>query len=141
MKKPFKNILLLMVITLFLFTVVFFKYREGVDKSEWITPGDDNKERYYNEHKTSGNPEIDRIQFNHHLKTPVYVDSNIYPTIYGSSPIKQQDTSVPIKQLTSEDWYSKITKPIITPVNRYKKQIITQPTNHKRLIRKRRKKI
>jgi hypothetical protein len=104
-----KNILLLVVITVFLFTMIFFKYREGVDRSEWITPGDRNRDRYYNEHKTSGNPEIDAIEFNHRSKK-----SN------GSVPIKVEPA--PIKQLTPEEWYSK-----------------TTPKPRKRLIRKKRK--
>ena len=115
-----KNIVLLIVITVFLFTLLFFNYREGVDRSEWITPGDSNRDRYYNEHKTSGNPEIDAIQFNHRSKKADYVDSNVYTTIYGSVPKKVEH--VPIKQLTPEEWYSK-----------------TTPKYRKRVIRKRRK--
>jgi hypothetical protein len=110
MKNFFKKYLLLIVIIFFLFTI-FFTYREGVDRSEWITPGDDNKDRYYNEHKTSGNPEIDAIQFNHRAKRTEYVDSNLRPTIYELSPPPPVAPAAPIKQLTNEMWESRIPKP------------------------------
>jgi hypothetical protein len=87
MKFPFKN--LFIVFALFLFTFLFFKYREGLNRSEWITPGYHNKDRYYNEHKTSGNPEIDAIEFNHRAKKPVYIDSSIHTTIVDIEPIKR----------------------------------------------------
>jgi len=87
MKISFKNIFI--VFALFLFTFLFFKYREGLDRSEWIKPGYRNKDRYYNEHKTSGNQEIDAIEFNHHAKKPVYIDSSIHSTIVDIEPIKR----------------------------------------------------
>jgi hypothetical protein len=97
MKIPFKNIFI--VFALFLFTFLFFKYREGFERSEWITPGDRNRDRYYNEHKTSGNPEIDAIEFNHHAKKPSYIDSSKYTTIVDIDPIKRVS-----------EWRSKVKK-------------------------------
>jgi hypothetical protein len=97
MKISFKNIFI--VFALFLFTILFFKYREGLDRSEWITPGYHNKDRYYNEHKTSGNPEIDAIEFNHRAKKPSYIDSSKYTTIVDIDPIKRVS-----------EWRSKVKK-------------------------------
>ena len=124
-KNDKKYILLLIVITLFLGTCLFtsiFKYREGVDKSEWITPGYDNKDGYYNEHKTSGIPEIDAIEFNHHYKPPAYIDSNKNPTIYPLTP-NQAPLSAPA------------TLPVSQPSSISQGPVMTR----KKLIRKKRK--
>jgi hypothetical protein len=112
MKVGKKDVLLLLIITIFLFTIAAFTFREGVDRGEWITPGDPNKDRYYNEHKTSGNPEIDAIRYNHRAKKPQYIDSNLNPTIYQLDPLPLTlpKPTEPIKQLTPEAWSDGIRK-------------------------------
>ena len=121
MKKFFKNILLFIVIAAFLFTLVFFKHREGVGRSEWITPGYHNKDRYYNEHKKSGNPEIDAIEYNHRAKKPIYIDSNTFPTIYDTNtnpPAPKPPVNRPIKPPVKPPINRPVNRPIKPPINR-----------------------
>lgn len=145
MKK--NNILLLIVIVVFLFTVIAFKYREGIERGEWITPGDENKDRYYNEHKTSGNPEIDAIRFNHRSKKTQYIDSKLVPSIYQLDPLPLTlpTPSEPIKQLTPDVWSSGLlSQRVDNPVTPQPYRVSsTKPEvqSNKRLVRKRRKKV
>ena len=145
-----KDIILIIVIGLFLFTAIAFNYREGVDRGEWITPGDENKDRYYNEHKTSGNPEIDAIRYNHRAKTPKYIDSTINPTIYQVNPLPLTlpKPAEPIKQLTPEAWSSglssqRVDNPVTPQYTVSSTSMPKQSNNHdgKKMIRKRRKKV
>jgi len=141
-----KDLLLLFVIIFFLFTLAVFNYRDVVYRGEWITPGDENKDKYYNEHKTSGNPEIDAIRYNHHLKKAEYVDSTLHPTLYQLDPLPLTlpKPSEPIKQLTPEVWTAGLSRQRVdNPVTQYNVSSgpdVVQDGN-KRLVRKRRKKI
>ena len=150
MKVGKKDIILIVVIGLFLFTTIAFNYKEGVDRGEWITPGDENKDRYYNEHKISGNPEIDAIRYNHRAKKREYIDSNVNPTLYQLNPLPLTlpKPAEPIKQLTPEVWSDgllnkRVDNPV-TPQYRTSTQSLSSnnaiQVGNKRLIRKRRKK-
>ena len=148
MKWRNNDIILIVAIGLFLFTAIAFNYREGVDRGEWITPGDDNKDGYYNEHKTSGNPEIDAIRYNHRSKKAEYIDSNKHKTIYELDPLpltlpKQAE---PIKQLTPEVWNAGLTtqrvdNPVTPQYTVSSKSLTQTDKSGKKLIRKRRKKV
>ena len=146
MKSFKKHVLLLVIITLFLFTVGAFQYREGIERGEWITPGDENKDRYYNEHKISGNPEIDAIRYNHRAKKAEYIDSNLNPTLYQLDPIPLTlpKPTEPIKQLTPEAWTAGLTtQRVDNPVTPQPYRVsVSEPviqSGNRKLVRKRRK--
>jgi hypothetical protein len=146
MKRFKKHVLLLVIITLFLFTVGAFQYREGIERGEWITPGDENKDRYYNEHKISGNPEIDAIRYNHRAKKAQYFDSNLNQKLYQLDPIPLTlpKPTEPIKQLTPEAWNAGLTRQRVdNPVTPQSYMVsVSEPviqSGNRKLVRKRRK--
>ena len=154
MKKSFKNnFILFIVVALFLFTFLLVKYREGV-AGEWITPGYDNKDGYYNEHKISGIPEIDAIKFNHRSEPKTYINSD-NTSIYQipSAQFQLPSTSVttnPVTQLTTEMWNNNIRESTINPYilnpmiySSNQPSVPSQTSNptQKKIRRRRRKKV
>jgi hypothetical protein len=157
-----KNNALFFFIIFFFLLSLFFTYKEGLERSEWITPGYDNKDRYYNEHKKSGNPEIDAIKFNHRSKKPEYKDaegSTITPvtnTYYQLDPLPLTlpKPSEPVKKLTPEEWKAGLlTQEVDNPVTPQKYRVSVSQQHNKpvisnnnnvnstKLVRKRRKKV
>ncbi len=79
MKKD--TIVLLIVIIIFLFTIAFFNYKEGLDKGEWNSNPND-RDPWWNEHKWHEDPSYNNVKWNHHGKPRSYIDARLYPNIY-----------------------------------------------------------